>query len=607
MSIYYTITPHDFAGHVFKVSLTISRTDPNGQEFKLPEWIPGSYMLREFARHIVSISAHSNGKKVALSKLDKHSWKAAPVKQVLILDYVVYAWDLSVRAAHLDQTHGFFNGTSVFLRVLGQEMSDHIVDIQKPVNPACKQWQVATTLPLLKARLYGFGTYCAKNYDELIDHPVEMGEFQKISFSVNGVPHDFVLTGKVPNVDLERIATDLEEICVRQIALFEPKTKKAPVERYLFMTYAVGDGYGGLEHRSSTALICSRSDLPVKGQNESSEAYITFLGLCSHEYFHTWNVKRIKPDVFARYDLQHENYTPLLWFFEGVTSYYDDLTLVRSGIINEPTYFGLVSKNLNSVLSGTGRHLQSIAESSFDAWSKYYRQDENSPNAIVSYYTKGSLIALALDLTIRSATAGKKSLDDLMRLLWKSVGRDFYQLALTDEQKGITSQQIEDMTEQLCGKKMASFFDLYVRGTRDVPLADLLAEFGVEVVNQRKVTKPGLGVKLGRDSKECKLAQVLSGGAAHKAGLSAGDVIIAVDGLRVSGSEGTNGLNRLLSRYPVGENVSVHAFRRDELIKFDVCLQADTAPMWLLQSLPEKKSAKKQAYLVRPSKAVLKK
>ncbi len=603
MSIYYTITAQDLVGHLFKVSLTVAHTAPQGQEFKLPAWIPGSYMLREFARHIVAISAHSNGEKVTLTKLDKHTWKAEPVKHALTVDYLVYAWDLSVRSAHLDQTHGFFNGTSVFLRVLGQEMSDHIVDIQKPADPVCKRWQVATTLRLLKARLYGFGTYRADNYDELIDHPVEMGEFLKIGFTVSGVPHEFVLTGRVPNVDLERIATDLGKICAHQIALFEPKTRQPPVERYLFMALAVGDGYGGLEHRSSTALICNRSDLPVKGNNETSEAYINFLGLCSHEYFHTWNVKRIKPDVFARYDLQQENYTPLLWFFEGVTSYYDDLMLVRSGVINEATYFGLVSKNLNGVLSGTGRHRQSVAESSFDAWSKYYRQDENSPNAIVSYYTKGSLIALTLDLTIRRATGGKKSLDDLMRLLWKSFGRDFYQLALTGQQSGITGQQIEDLTGQLCGKKMTGFFDLYVRGTKDVPLAALLPEFGVELINQRKVVKPGLGVKLSRDSADCRLAQVLAGGAAHSGGLSAGDVIIAVDGLRVSAMDGPNSLNKLLARYRVGQRLDVHAFRRDELMTFHVTLQADAAPMWGLHPVAEKGAGKKRALLARPSKA----
>lgn len=593
MTIYYSIVPKDLAGHVFKVTLQVDQPDPLGQQFKLPAWIPGSYMVREFARHIVQIKASSNGKKVALTKLDKHGWRAAPMSGPLSLEYEVYAWDLSVRSAHLDQTHGFFNGTSVFLRVLGQELARHVVDIQKPSDPVCEKWRVATTLPLHKAKLYGFGTYVAQNYDELIDHPVEMGTFAKVGFSVHGVPHDFILTGVVPNVDLERIANDLEKICAYQSALFEPKTRRAPVDRYLFMTMAVGDGYGGLEHRASTALLCSRSELPVKGSGAASEAYITFLGLCSHEYFHTWNVKRIKPDAFADYDLQQENYTSLLWFFEGVTSYYDDLVLLKSGLISEPTYFNLVSKALNGVLRGSGRNRQSLAESSFDAWSKYYRQDENSPNAIVSYYTKGSLLAMTLDLTIRRASAGKKSLDDLMRLLWQKFGRDFYELAKDGRQQGVTESQLQELIEQLSGIKMKTFFDQYVRGTKELPLAELLPEFGVQLADLRKSNQPSLGVKLKGENNDCKLMQVYSGSAAHQAGLSAGDVLVAIEGLRVTGADAQTNVGKLLASYRVGDQIVVHAFRRDELMSFNVRLQSDDTPMWAFELIKENKGAKK--------------
>lgn len=576
MTIHYTIVPSDLAGHLFQVTLRVAEPDPKGQIFSLPAWIPGSYMLREFARHIVKIDASCNGKKIALTKLDKHSWQAVAVSGELTLEYQVYAWDLSVRGAHLDQTHGFYNGTSVFLRVVGQEMASHIVNIQKPADPACKRWRVATSLPLLKAELYGFGSYVAENYDAMCDHPVEMGEFALASFTAHGVPHDFVVTGHVPNLDLDRITRDLEKICATQIAFFEPKTKRAPMDRYVFLTMAVGDGYGGLEHRSSTALMCNRTDLPVKGNSEAKEAYTNFLGLCSHEYFHTWNVKRIKPAAFAQYDLQQENYTSLLWLFEGFTSYYDDLMLLRAGIINETMYFGLVSKTINGVLRGEGRLKQSLAESSFDAWTKYYRQDENSPNAIVSYYTKGALFALALDLTIRSKTAGKKSLDDLMRLLWKEFGRHFY----LGEQQGVTEEQVEAMTAQLCGIKMKSFFDRYVRGTADLPLSTLFAEFGIELVDQRKTKKPSLGTKLTQENNDCKLAQVFHGRAAHMAGMSAGDVIVAVDGLRVTAKDAQTNLGRLLDRYEVGDAVLIHAFRRDELMQFNVRLQSDDVPQW---------------------------
>jgi predicted metalloprotease with PDZ domain len=575
-AINYTIVPKDCSAHLFEITLTVKAPDPSGQIFSLPAWIPGSYMIREFARNIVQISAESKGKKVALKKLDKHTWQAAPCDGALTIRYQVYAWDLSVRAAHLDQTHGFFNGSSVFLRVHGQDDVAHVVDIQTPALPdtgdSKTKWRVATSLPELKAKRYGFGTYIAANYDELIDHPVEMGTFELATFKAYGVPHDIVITGNVPNLDIARLKTDLQKICETEIALFEPKTKRAPMDRYVFMTMVVGDGYGGLEHRASTALICSRADLPVKGQKEMSDGYRTYLGLCSHEYFHTWNVKRIKPAVFVPYDLNVEAYTSLLWLFEGFTSYYDDLILVRSGVIDEAAYFKLLAKTINGVLRGSGRHKQSVAESSFDAWTKYYRQDENSPNAIVSYYTKGALVGLALDSTIRAETKGKKSLDHVMRAFWQRYGRDFY--SGDGVGSGVTEAEVETLFDEVTGLKLKRLLDRFVRGTDDLPLAKLLAPFGVTLEDQRKNAKPSLNARTTRDGNDCKLASVYEGGAAHRAGLSAGDVLVAIDGLRVSVAN----LDMLLARYRIGETVTLHAFRRDELMTFAVKLAADDVP-----------------------------
>jgi predicted metalloprotease with PDZ domain len=574
-AIQYAIVPKDLAGHMFEVTLTVAAPAPEGQVFALPAWIPGSYMIREFSRNIVQIRAEANGQAVALAKLDKHSWRAAPVEGALTVQYDVYAWDLSVRAAHLDQTHGFFNGTSVFLRVLGQEELPHQVDIQRPADAAAKSWRVATALPELGAKRYGFGTYAAPNYDELIDHPVEMGDFAFATFKAHGVPHDIVITGRVPNLDMARLQADLKKMCETQIEFFEPKSKRAPMSRYVFLTMAVGDGYGGLEHRASTALICARNDLPTTAtpkKLEANDGYLKFLGLCSHEYFHTWNVKRIKPAAFAPYDLQAETYTPLLWLFEGFTSYYDDLLLVRSGLLDEAGYLKLQSKTIASVLRGSGRTKQSVADSSFDAWGKYYRQDENAPNAIVSYYTKGSLVALMFDLTIRAKTEGKKSLDDVMLALWQRYGRDFFSAAA----RGITEAEVEALFDQVSGMKLKPLFNRYVRGTDDLPLAKLYAPFGVKLADERKSAKPSFDANTGRDGGDCKLAQVHEGGAAHRAGLSAGDVLVAVDGLRVSGNPAN--LESLLARYKVGATIEVHAFRRDELMAFSVTLQGDRAP-----------------------------
>jgi predicted metalloprotease with PDZ domain len=571
-AVRYSIVPKDAAAHLFEVTLTVDSPDPAGQVVTLPAWIPGSYMIREFSRNIVQIRAESNGKKIAIQKLDKHTWQAARCDGTLVFRYDVYAWDLSVRTAHLDQTHGFFNGTSVFLRVAGREGSPHVVDIRRPDGDTYKAWRVATSMSELNAKRYGFGTYVAADYDELIDHPVELGNFALTSFDACGVPHDIVITGQVPNLDMARLTTDLKKICEAQIAFFEPKTKRAPMQRYVFMTLAVGDGYGGLEHRASTALICARADLPVKGQQEVTDGYRTYLGLCSHEYFHTWNVKRIKPAVFAPYDLQSENYTSLLWLFEGFTSYYDDLILVRSGVIDTDAYFKLVAKTINSVLRGSGREKQSVAESSFDAWGKYYRQDENAPNAIVSYYTKGSLVALALDLTIRSETKGKKSLDDVMRAMWQRYGRDFYSNGSSSGQ-GVTESTVEALFDSVSGLKLKPFFDRYIRGTGDLPLAKLLAPFAVTLADDRKDAKPGLGIRTTRDGNDCKLANVYEAEPAHRAGLSAGDVLVAVNGLRVTATN----LETLLARYRAGDRVTVHAFRRDELMNFVATLKTDAA------------------------------
>ena len=525
----------------------------------LPVWIPGSYMVREFARNIVTLRAvNEAGRKVRVEKTDKQTWQAAPVNGPLTLRYEVYAWDMSVRAAHLDDTTGFFNGTSVFLAAVGHEDAPCLVDIQKPAGPAYRSWRVATALPEARGtRRYGFGEYSAQNYDELADHPVTLGEFALATFKAHGVPHDIVIAGRVVALDMARLAADLKRICEAQIALFEPKSKKAPVERYVFMTQAVSDGYGGLEHRASTALICNRSDLPVEGRPQTTEGYRTYLGLCSHEYFHTWNVKRIKPAAFAPYDLTRENYTSLLWLFEGFTSYYDDLILVRTGLISPEEYFALLGKVVGGVMRGSGRLKQTVAESSFDAWVKYYRQDENAPNAIVSYYTKGSLVALAFDLTIRAQTNNRKSLDDVMRLLWQRFGRDFYR----GKPVGVAEDEVEEIFAEATGADLGALFEQAVRSTRDLPLETMLEPFGVSLAPERdKNARPTLGARV-RGGGDCTLAAVHDGSAAQKAGLSAGDVLVAIDGLRVTGAN----LDALLSRYLPGAKVEVHAFRRDEL------------------------------------------
>lgn len=584
--IRYSIVPKHPAAHLFEVTLTVLDPDVDGQPFMLPVWIPGSYMIREFARNIVALRAANHaGRKVAITKLDKNTWRAAAVNGPLTLTYEVYAWDLSVRAAHLDDTLGFFNGASVFLAACGREHAPCEVEVRRPAGAAYRGWRVATALREARGtRRYSFGLYVAQDYDELIDHPVTIGEFELARFDAHRVPHDVVIAGKVASLDMPRLCADLKRVCEAQIALFEPRTKRAPMERYVFMTLAVGDGYGGLEHRASTALICRRDDLPAKGKPEMTDGYRTYLGLCSHEYFHTWHVKRIKPAAFAPYDLTRENYTPLLWLFEGFTSYYDDLMLVRAGLISQQEYFTLLGKTIGAVLSGSGRLRQSVAESSFDAWIKYYRQDENAANAIVSYYTKGSLIALAFDLSIRTQTRHRKSLDDVMRLLWQRYGRDFY----AGRPTGIEETDVEALFVEATGADLKKLFRDAVNGTRELPLDALLTPFGIDLAADTN-GRLSLGARVRTTGNECTLASVFDAGAAQRAGLSAGDVLVAIDGLRVTGA----GLDALLARYRAGDVVEVHAFRRDELRVVRLKLDAPEVSKYGLTARPGAAPAKR--------------
>ncbi|HSO07233.1 MAG TPA: PDZ domain-containing protein [Pelomicrobium sp.] len=580
-AVAYAIVPRAPEAHLFEVTCTVADPDPEGQHVALPAWIPGSYMIREFARHVVAIRAESRGKPVIIEKVDKHTWRCDSTPGPLTVTMAVYAWDLSVRGAHLDQSHAFFNGPCVFLRVAGREQLPCTVDILPPPGDGFAAWRVATTLRRAGARAHGFGRYAAADYDDLIDHPVEMGEFALASFRAGGVRHEIAVTGR-HDADLGRLARDLGRLCEQHIRFFGAP---APFDRYLFLVTAVGDGYGGLEHRSSTALLCSRYDLPQKGVAEVTDAYRTFLGLCSHEYFHTWNVKRIKPSAFAPYDLDAENYTTLLWAFEGITSYYDDLMLVRAGLITPESYLELLGRSITALLRNPGRALQTVSESSWDAWIKYYRPDENTPNAVVSYYGKGSLIALALDLTIRDNTRGRRSLDDVMRALWRRHGI---------EAVGVAEDGIERLADEVTGLRLRRFFDAALRSTAELPLAALLKRFGVELHRRAaesksdKGGKPGsqsaarrarrvsLGARTAAEAGGVKLTHVLAGGAAQAAGLAAGDVLVAIDGIRVS----ADSLDARLARHRPGEVVTVTGFRRDELFARAVRLApapADTA------------------------------
>lgn len=592
-NLIYTVCPEDPGGHRFHVSLEIGAPDPDGQRVRLPAWIPGSYLIRDFARQIETIQATCRGKPLPLLKIDNNSWQCAPCNGPVRLDYVVYAWDLSVRGAHLDESHGFFNGTSLFLCAEGKEDQPCLLNLLPP--PHTDQWKVYTSLP--EARLprkkaaprHGFGLYQAPDYDALIDHPIEMGTPQVVSFLACGALHELVFTGVIPNLDLERIAADVQKICEAQIRFFEPDTHQPPFldssDRYVFMTMVTEDGYGGLEHRASTALMAARHHLPVRGQSGTPEGYTQFLGLVSHEYFHTWNVKRIKPAVFAPYDLYRENHTRLLWIFEGFTSYYDDLFLLRAGLIDQETYLKLLGKTISAVHQSAGRHKQSVAESSFDAWTRYYKQDENSPNALVSYYTKGSLIALGLDLLLRRETDDAYSLDCVMRVLWEQYGRDFY---TENGMTGLEEDEFCELVEQITGVDVTEFIVRHAYGCEDVPLDTLLRHVGLTLEWKAPSAIASIGVKLRAHNGHTQIATVHDDGPAQRSGLSAGDTLVAIAGLRVTD---TASVDRLLSAFKPNDDIVVHVFRRDELRAFQVNLEPARATLCLLKPVDDTQAA----------------
>lgn len=594
--IQYRIIPSRPEAHLFTVTVQVPEPTPEGQAFSLPAWIPGSYMIREFARNVVRFEAQDQaGASIDWAKIDKHTWQLAPTEGPVSVEIDVYAWDLSVRTAYLDQYNGYFNGTSVFLAAKGHEDKPCEVQILPPKGEKYEHWRLATGMPRLEGSLLEFGRFTAENYDALIDYPVEMGEFSHFSFEAEGVPHEVVLSGR-HHTDEARLSRDLAAICSAQIHMFE---EAAPFERYWFLTRVVGEGYGGLEHRNSTSLLCSRNDLPLHSDAPGTlrPAYRNYLGLCSHEYFHSWNVKRIKPEVFTPYNLNEENHTELLWAFEGITSYYDELILARSTAISPESYLELLGQNITRVYRGTGRFKQTVTESSFDAWTRFYLQDENAPNAIVSYYSKGALVALALDLTLRQKSHNKVSLDDVMRVLWQRYGKTGV---------GVPERGIQPVAEELLGESLDAFFQHALYSTEDLPLAELLAKQGVELHWRAAANhtdtggKPAttefslsLGIRPASDPMGVRIASAYEQGAAMAAGLSAGDVIIAIDGIKADAKN----LDALLKAYGAGDNIKVHAFRRDELRSFTVCLEQGEATTAYLRFIDKAPNAAAKAWL----------
>ncbi|WP_436906049.1 M61 family metallopeptidase [Acinetobacter johnsonii] len=540
--LHYQIEFDDYRQHLIHVTLRFV-ADPT-QVLSLPTWIPGSYLIREFSKHIESVRAYDEeGRLLEIQKFEKNKWRLFNTDHELItVEYDVYAYDLSVRGAYVDQTRLYVNPACACLGLEGQE--DKAVEVELFLPDELKHFQLATGMAS-KSLVKGRFTLKAKNYAELIDAPFELAEQTRFGFEANGIPHEFVVSGKHA-MNAARMQQDIEKICATEISMFG----SAPFSNYTFMTMATANSYGGLEHPNSTSLISPREDLPKANEpEEPSEDYQRFLGLCSHEYFHSWLVKFIRPENFVNYDLNKEGYTSLLWIFEGFTSYYDDLILLRSGVISQASYIKLLKTQIDRYLQNPGRFVQSVSESSFDAWVKFYRQDENSNNAGTSYYNKGCLVALCLDLGLRLRGS---SLDVLMRKLYENA------------QKGIQIHErtIVELCNELTGDNWIEQINHLINTTDELPLDQLFPEFGLSYSLKNDKSLP-LGLKLVEKPEGVLVQSARRDGAAAQAGLSAHDVIIAIDGLKATA--------KLVEKYAKQDGIySILAFRRDELMSFDV-------------------------------------
>lgn len=553
--LHYQIEFDDYKQHLVHVTIRFL-ANPN-QELWLPTWIPGSYLIREFSKHIESVKAYDEaGRLLDIKKTSKNRWRLFNTDhELMTIEYDVYAYDLSVRGAYVDQTRLYINPACVCLALEGQEQSACEVEVFLPDE--LKHFQLATGLAS-KSLVKGRFTLKADHYDQLIDSPFELADQTRFSFETNGIGHEFVISGS-HNTNIDRLKADIERICAAEINMFG----SAPFKNYTFMTMATGNSYGGLEHCNSTSLITPRDDLPKLNEpTEPSKDYQRFLGLCSHEYFHSWLVKFIRPENFANYNLHQEGYTSLLWIFEGFTSYYDDLILLRSGVISQKSYLDLLKAQIDRYLQNPGRFVQTVAESSFDAWIKFYRQDENSNNAGTSYYNKGALVALCLDLGLRLRGS---SLDALMRRLYEN----------TQNGMQVNERTIFDLCKELTGDSWIEQINHLINTTDELPLDQLFPEFGLSYRVKTDKSLP-LGLKLVDKPEGILVQSARRDSAAAKAGISANDVIIAIDGLKAT--------TKLVEKYAKqGGTYTMYAFRRDELLSFEVeCATSDLTEVELI-------------------------
>lgn len=526
--INYEVSMPEPHTHYFEVKMEIIDYEKEYVDIKMPVWAPGSYLVREFAKSVENLSAKANNKLVSTEKLNKNTWRihSNNAKNISIT-YAVYAFEMSVRTSFLDASHGYFNGSSIFMFV--EELKNNPISLS--IIPFEGWKKVSTSLTSV-----GDFKYKAPNYDILVDSPVEIGNHITFDFSSAGVTHHVAMYGE-GNYDIEKLKVDMAKITQAATDVFGEN----PNKEYTFIIHNLTKGSGGLEHLSSTTLQVNR-------WTYDEDNYKGFLSLVAHEYFHLWNVKRIRPIELGPFDYNNENYTDLLWVMEGFTSYYDELLLYRAGIYTEDEIISKFRGSINNIENQPGNKVQPVADASFDAWIKAYRPTENSYNTTISYYTKGSVIANMLDLKIINSTNGEKSLDDLMKFLYS----EYYK----KEQRGFTSSEIKKAIENISGLDLTDFFKNYINGTEsfDYPTIFGYAGYNIETVLNKK---PSLGISLNYNT----ISKVTRNSSAYDGGLNVNDEIIAIDGYRVNGK-----LDEFIQNKNVGDTINV-LISRDEIIQ----------------------------------------
>jgi predicted metalloprotease with PDZ domain len=567
--------------HLYEITMEIDPGRATSIDLVLPVWTPGSYLIREFSRHVRDLSARetqrtpSKGggarRPLEAVKIEKNRWRVSLPSQnsespgYLSVSYRVYAHELTVRTSHLDASHAYGNGANLFFYVDGRKDEPQEVAFRLP-----RSWRATMALP---ARA---GVFRAATYDELVDSPFECGTHRTFDFSVAGVPHTLALWG-AGNEEPARLVRDLKKLVTEAARICDG----LPYERYVFFVHLAPGGRGGLEHRASQCIVLD----PWAFRPE--KAYRETLLLFSHELFHAWNVKRIRPAALGPFDYTREVHTKDLWQMEGLTSYYEVLLAVRAGLLTPAQGFEDWAESWSGHLETPGRARQSAESASFDAWIRFYRPDENSVNVSESYYRRGLLLGLALDLTLRASTGGRRSLDDAMRTLWRRWAR---------KGVGYPDGALEDVVGRLLGSraKARTFFDRFVRGTESPDLARLLRPAGLElrlvpeaeegVTDESPVkTRGDFGWKTKTENGRVVVAEVHEGGAAWRAGVSAGDEVVAVEGIRAS----EEFLRRKSIEAAPGARLRVSVFRRERLRDLGVVLGARKAGVWKIRPVKD--------------------